>query len=209
MNIFVEGKPFQIDVPHDATYGAIIKTVEELMTQKNRIVSGVSIDSKKLTPDEEETLTDQVIAADSRIDVEVIEARALLIKALEEAEGDLPGLSESMRKVAFSLQTGLKQEAFTIFQGCLEVWRQVINLLQLSQDILQCDLENVDIDGKTIREINENLVQVLMETKEAMEADDLVRISDMLEYELCAKAEEEQKVIQWLIELARSNSVVE
>ena len=209
MNIFVEGKPFQVDVPPDATYGAIIKTVEELMTQKNRIVSSVSIDSKKLTSDEEETLTGQVIAADSRIDVEVIEARALLVKALEEAEQDLSGLSESMRQVAFSLQTGLKQEAFTIFQGCLEIWRQVINLLQLSQEILQCDIENIDIDGKTIREINENLVQVLMETKDAMEADDLVRISDMLEYELCAKAEEEQKVVQRLIELAGSNSVVE
>ena len=209
MNIFVEGKPFQVDVPPDATYGVIIKTVEELMTKKNRIVSGVSIDSKKLTPDEEETITDQVIDQDSRIDVEVIEARALLVKALHEAEQDLSGLPESMRKVAFSLQTGLKQEAFTIFQGCLEIWRQVINLLQLSQEILQCDIENIDIDGKTIREINENLVQVLMETKDAMEADDLVRISDMLEYELCAKAEEEQKVVQRLIEFASSNSVVE
>ena len=206
MEIFIKGKPLEIQLEAEDTFGSIFERVEENLGQRNMVVSGFSINNEPLTEEIEEMLWDEQPDVDIRIDVEAKKATEILTSALVEAEKDLPKLTDLMHKVAVSLQSGLKQEAYAVFQQCLSTWRQIINLLQITHDILQYQPEEIVVRGRNIDQINEELVQKLTETKEAMEADDLVNISDMIEYELCEKVEEEREVIQRLIEFAGERS---
>ena len=206
MEIFIKGKPLEIQLEAEDTFGSIFERVEENLGQRNMVVSGFSINNEPLTEEIEEMLWDEQPDVDIRIDVEAKKATEILTSALVEAEKDLPKLTDLMHKVAVSLQSGLKQEAYAVFQQCLSTWRQIINLLQITHDILQYQPEEIVVRGRNIDQINEDLVLKLKETKEAMESDDLVNISDMIEYELCEKVEEEREVIQRLIEFAGERS---
>ena len=206
MEIFIKGELLEIELGAEDTFGSIFERVEENLGQRNMVVSSFSINNEPLTEETEEMLWDEQPDMDIRIDVEAKEATEIVAAALVEAEKDLPKLTDLMHKVAVSLQSGLKQEAYAVFQQCLSTWRQIINLLQITHDILQYQPDEIVVRGRNIDQINEELVLKLKETKEAMESDDLVNISDLIEYELCEKVEEEREIIQRLIELANERS---
>jgi len=206
MKIYVDGEPLVLDFSAEATFGSIFEEVEDELGRKNRVVSSFAINNEVLTQEVEELLWDERPDVDIRIDVETKDALEILSGALGEAEKDLSQLTESMHKAAVSLQTGLKQEAYAVFQQCLDTWRQVINLLQIAQHVLQYRPEEVEVEGRNINQINEELARALTETKEAMETDNLINISDMIEYELCRKVEEEKQIIARLIGYADERS---
>jgi hypothetical protein len=206
MEIFIKGELLEIELEAEDTFGSIFERVEENLEQRDMVVSGFSINSEPVTEEIEKMLWDEQPDVDIRIDVQAKEATEILAGALGEAEKDLPKLTGLMHKVAVSLQSGLKQEAYAIFQQCLSTWRQIISLLQITQETLQYQPDEIVVRGRNIDQINEELVMMLKETKEAMEADDLVNISDLIEYELCEKIEEEREIIQRLIEYAGERS---
>ena len=74
-----------------------------------------------------------------------------------------------------------------------------MQLLQVSQTCLGFDPAQVTIDGKSLNELNEELLRALQETKEAMEQGDLVSLSDLLEYKLVEKIRQEEAVLDRLI----------
>ena len=75
----------------------------------------------------------------------------------------------------------------------------MIQLLQVSQTCLGYDSDEIQIEGRSLKELNDELFSTLQETKQAMEQGDLVSLSDLLEYELVTKIQQEKALLDHLI----------
>jgi hypothetical protein len=181
------------------TLGELIEAVQQAAADKNEVIVGVSLNGERLGPEEQMTQADRELAPDDRAVFEVQDARAVLTAALEETRDSLPGLEDKLGRVAVALQSGSRQEAFSLFSDCLARWRQVILLLQISQACLGYDPDQIEIEGRSVQELNGELLAVLQQTKEAMEQGDLVALSDLLEYELVTKIRQEHALLDRLI----------
>ena len=181
------------------TLGELVEAVQQAAAEKNEVVVGIVFNGERLGPEEQVAQADRELAPDDEAAFEVQDATAVLAAALEQTRDSLPELEDKLARVAVALQSGSRQEAFSLFSDCLTHWRQVILLLQVSQACLGYDPEQIEIEGRSVEELNGELLAVLQQTKEAMKQGDLVSLSDLLEYELVAKIRQEHALLDHLI----------
>ena len=101
------------------------------------------------------------------------------------------------------LISGQKHKALTKFGETLELWRQVVNFLRVIENSFNLKFNEIEVNGKKVETANTELYSLLNSIKKAINDEDLVTISDLVEYELRDKFEEQkdicialQKVIQ-------------
>ncbi len=199
MQVTIGGVEVDLSSSGVRTLGELIDAVQGAASERNEIAVGLVLNGQRIGPEQEASQRERELMPDDVIDFQVQDASAVLTAALEQTRDGLPALEEKLGKVATALQCGARQEAFSLFGECLTHWRQVIHLLQATQACLGYDPGEVEVEGRTIRNINEDLLTALQETKRAMEQGDLVALSDLLEYELIAKLREERALLEQLI----------
>lgn len=181
------------------TLGELIDAVQNAAAEKNEVVVGIVLNGEPLGPEQEAAQRERELEPDDGIEFAVQDASVLLRGALEQSRDSLPELQDKLEQVAAALQCGSRQEAFSLFSDCLTHWRQVIQLLQVSQTCLGYDSDEIQIEGRSLKELNDELFSTLQETKQAMEQGDLVSLSDLLEYELVTKIQQEKALLDHLI----------
>ena len=184
-----------------STLGDLIEAVQDAATDKNEVIVGVVLNGETLNPDTQTAQQARELEPDDRIEFAVQDAWVLLTAALEETRSGLPELKEKLEQVAASLQAGSRQEAFSLFSECLMHWRQVVHLFQVSQACLGYDPKEIEVEGRSLDTLNEELLTTLQQTKEAMEHGDLVMLSDLIEYELANQLRQEETLLEHLIGL--------
>jgi hypothetical protein len=187
MQVTIGGVAVDISSSGIDTLGDLIDAVHQAVAEKNEVVVRMTLNGEPIGPEAEAGLRERTLEPDDEAAFEVQDASAVLVAALEQ--------------VATALQCGSRQEAFTIFSECLSHWRQVIQLLQVSQMCIGYDPEQVEIEGRSIRAMNDELLAALQETKQAMEQGDLVALSDLLEYELIRRIQQERVLLDVLISM--------
>jgi hypothetical protein len=201
MRVTIGGVEVDLEGSGIQTLGELVDAVHQAAAEKNEVVVGITLNGEKLGAEREGALRSRELDSDDVVEFAVRDVTAVLVSALEQTRNGLPGLQEKLERVAAALQCGSRQEAFSLFSECLSHWRQVVHLLQASQACLGYDPAHVDIDGRSIQELNTDLLAALQDTKRAMEQGDLVALSDLLEYELIAKVQDEKALLDRLISM--------
>jgi len=201
MQVTVNGVEVDLSSSGVRTLGEVIGAVQGAAAEKNEVVVEVFLNGEPLGPEQEAAQSGQELGPDDRVEVTVQDAVALLTGALQVTRDSLPELQHKLGHVAAALQSGSRQEAFSLFSECLTHGRQVVQLLQVSQTCLGFDPAQVTIEGKSLNELNEALLRSLQGTKEAMEQGDLVSLSDLLEYELAENIRLEDAILDRLIDM--------
>ncbi|MBN1916583.1 MAG: hypothetical protein JW889_01635 [Verrucomicrobia bacterium] len=201
MEVKIGGVDVDLEGSGIQTFAELADAVQAAAAERNEVVVGTMFNGETLSPQGETGLRDHELDPDDVIEFAVRDANAVLVSALEETRNGLPRLEEKLEQVATALQCGSRQEAFALFSECLSHWRQVVHLLQASQACLGYDPAAVDIGGRSIQEMNNDLLTALQDTKRAMEQGDLVALSDLLEYELIAKVQDEKVLLDRLISM--------
>lgn len=199
MQVTVGGVAVDLSSSGVRTLGEVVGAVQDAVAEKNEVVVGVILNGEQLGPEQEAAQSGRELGPDDKAEFAVQDASALLTGALQVTRDSLPELQNKLEQVAAALQSGSRQEAFSLFSECLTHWRQVVQLLQVSQTCLGFDPAQVTIEGKSLNELNDALLRTLQETKEAMEQGDLVSLSDLLEYELVENIRQEEAVLDRLI----------
>jgi hypothetical protein len=199
MQVTIGGVAVDISSSGIDTLGDLIDAVHHAVAEKNEVVIRMTLNGEPISPEAEVAVRERSLETDDDVAFEVQDASAVLVAALEQTRDGLPALEGKLEQVATALQCGSRQEAFTIFSECLSHWRQVIQLLQVSQMCIGYDPEQVEIEGRSIRAMNDELLAALQETKQAMEQGDLVALSDLLEYELIKRIQQERVLLDVLI----------
>ena len=199
MQVMIGGVEIDLEGSGIQTFGELIDAVQQAAAEKNEVVVGITLNGAKLGTESQGAQRAREIDPEDVIEFAVRDATAVLVAALEQTRNGLPGLQQKLEQVAAALQCGSRQEAFSLFSECLSHWRQVVHLLQASQACLGYDPAQVDVGGRSIEEMNGELLAALQDTKRAMEQGDLVALSDLLEYELIAKIQDERALLDRLI----------
>ena len=201
MQVTIGGAYIDIEGSGIQTLGELIEAVQQAAAEKNEVVVGITLNGEKLRPECDAAQRERELDPEDVIEFAVQDATAVLVGALEQTRNGLPRLQDKLEQVAAALQCGSRQEAFALFSDCLTHWRQVVQLLQASQACLGYDPAQVDVDGRSIQQMNTDLLSALQDTKRAMQEGDLVALSDLLEYELIAKVQDEKALLDRLISM--------
>ncbi|MEW6534126.1 MAG: hypothetical protein AB1454_00725 [Candidatus Auribacterota bacterium] len=201
MKIIVDGVKTDLNTDRCSSFDEVLLTIQNHVRDidDRRLVIDVTVDGRKLHEFDQE-----IKAANPSTFKEIViktdDVNKTAIRALKEIKDGLPKLSGSMNNIAESLQAGDRGRALETFsQSCTE-WRKIIQFLDDLAVLLQINYSTLKVNDKSVDRANEELLSLLMDTKKAIEADDLVMLSDLLEYELASKIDEEIEIADVLIE---------
>jgi hypothetical protein len=202
MRISINGDDVKFNISQKPTLGEIVDEAEKFATGHGKVITQVTVNEEIITADEEVMRRRQCCADSDCVELLMDSPQNIIVSALKEAREDIPGIAESLRKVATHLQTGARKGAFSLFSEVIEQWKQVINLFRIAESALCVDSNEMSIEGKSLGQIQTELLDFLSAARTSMQEDDAITLSDLLEYELAPRVEEHEKMIDHLIKLA-------
>ena len=200
MKILINNKVSQLKRQEESTLEELMVRIQETVhkNDESQIIVDVQINGERLS-DSGKEMDGYNLNDISSLEIQTDNLVETLIRTLGAIKNDLPNLSVGMSNIATSLQEGNREEALRTFSQVCEEWRRVIQFLDNVSQLLLIDYSTLQFGDKTIDTANEELLLLLRDTKLAIENDDLVMLSDLVEYELVPKIEEEITIVGELI----------
>lgn len=200
MKIYEDGCEINVEFQAEDTLEKIIATLDQKADIEKKIVSSITVDDVVMSGLNENTLNAKLARDIKKLEIAVEEEKVLMIRALTESAEYLPRLANGLDDISLLFQAGNRNEAFDKFTQCLNGWIQIIQLLRSLEQIRKLDYNTLKIeDGTSVRENNNKLLGLLEETKVAMENDDIVALSDLIEYELSPIVQKQVEVVNSII----------
>ncbi len=205
MKVVINENDVELAIEEKPTFGVLVEEAEKFASEHEKIITQITVNGELITPEDEVVKRYDECGSSDQINMLMDSPANIIVAALEEADKDIPGIVENLKKVAAYLQTGSRQAAFALFTECIEQWKQVINLFRIAESVFGVDTKEIIIEGRTLDNIQSELLELLVETKKSMEDDDAITLSDLLEYELAPNIEGQREIIRQLINLVNKN----
>ncbi|MFC2076565.1 hypothetical protein ACFLT7_05735 [candidate division KSB1 bacterium] len=199
MEVLVDSKKSEFNIEEMKTVGDLLTAIDHLLAVEGRVRVNTDIDGENLTGDNAEALFAKKSADTAMINLITEDSAQLARQTLTEAKSVLPEIKKAFEEVSYQMQAGKKEEAFDELQKTFVKWRDIIQLFHLVEGFLKVDYKVIFVGEKTIDEINSELLELLTDTKAAMVDADLVTLSDLLEYEIAPKIDDQMSIIAELL----------
>lgn len=140
------------------------------------------------------------LSALASVEVETESVAQLVREALDELERTVPELPQLCHQLAEVFQGENPTEGYAPFEKMVAIWGVMKERqLQVSAAI-NIDLDTLSVRGQPMKRLHEDLNRYLVESADALCAEDCVLLGDLLEYELAPKAELEADIVAVLKE---------
>jgi len=189
---------------HNAAY-----YVNQLLEMKHTIIKYLSEMKEKEIPALDETLFHNlkeifaifmVSQEMKRLIVESIDSPDTLIVSLKDIRKVLPDQVKNLEETAVAYQTGKDEEAVEkLFQFIDFMFDYTRTCYQIAP-VFNVDLREIVIDGISLDDKNRELQNLLHDTLEVMENNDMISLADILEYEIMESIKDIDKYIDILLE---------
>lgn len=195
MEVIANGQVIPFTLTDEKTVKDLVETLLLLTSQANKLVLECKVNGEAVSLMDRSGYADVAIETVDKIEIIVENKTARVIESLDEIERLLPVIINSFTEVSDTLIAGQKHKALTLFSESLSNWRKIINFLRVIEASYKINFAEIEVNGKTVEKMNDDLFSLLLELKQAIENDDLVTIGDLVEYELKAKLEEQISII--------------
>ncbi|MBN2144848.1 MAG: hypothetical protein JW774_09520 [Candidatus Aureabacteria bacterium] len=128
--------------------------------------------------------TDTWVVCNDSIEFESASPVEVAKKSVQEILNQLPTLEQDVEQILNELVKGNRELAFRLFSSFLNEFRGIIQIFQTIEAIFSLDYSRIQGSEKTLHDLNDHLVKVLTEMKTAMGNEDMVSLSDLMEYEI-------------------------
>ncbi len=108
--------------------------------------------------------------------------------------------------IGTNLQTGREIEAFTEMKNLLSMMESLIYHLRKIEELLQLNYSEIEVDGKSVKEVSEQFHELLIQLSGAMQNNDIVLLGDLLEYEVLDRLEIYQRIFAEIIVLIQKKN---
>ncbi len=189
---------------HNAAY-----YVNQLLEMKQTIIKYLSEMKEKEIPPLDETLFHNlkeifaifmVSQEMKRLIVESIDSPDTLIVSLKDIRKVLPDQVKNLEETAVAYQTGKDEEAVEkLFQFIDFMFDYTRTCYQIAP-VFNVDLREIVLDGISLDDKNRELQNLLHDTLEVMENNDMISLADILEYEIMESIKDIDKYIDILLE---------
>lgn len=200
MDIFIDDDPLQDVAVENRELKEVVRDVQENRCEPGRIIVGVRCDGLDMASTELEDALTKPVAGFNRIDLVTGTQGQLVREAMHQAGTALDDAEKQREHIANLLTGGKTMEGIEALARSLDLWKQVHDAVDKSIQMLGMQAEDLMVDGRSVVDLLVQPKDVLVQVKEALEAQDYVMLSDLLQYEFGRVIEEWKKIT---IELAR------
>jgi len=198
MDIVANGQKIPFTITQEKSLTDILKTLLLLTNQADKLVLECKVNGETISLLEREQYKDRQIDGINTIELVVVRKSQRVIDSLQDIEKLFPLFIEYFTEVTNALIAGQKHKAMTKFSETLNVWRQAVNFLRVIETSFKLRFNEIIVNGKSVEQANTDLYNILTEIKTAIEREDLVTISDLIEYELKPHIEEQKAICNHL-----------
>jgi hypothetical protein len=207
MDVIIDGdSDFGFTEAPEDVFSAFVAVAEHLRDQGRAILS-IHADGQEIGADElQERFEGEALDAVTTLTVTTGDIRALVNDSLDLLEKAVPDLPGACRALALVFHGEAPDQGFEPFNQLAEIWSEVkLRELQVAQ-ALDLSLDSVELEGKSLEYVHEELNRYLGEAVAALENQDTVLIGDLLEYELAPRAELEAQIVSLLRDRAQQQA---
>lgn len=129
-----------------------------------------------------------------------IDSPDVLINSLFEIRDEIPNQLNNLEETAIAFQTGKDDLGSAKLETFIEFFYGYSRTCYQISPVFKIDLENIEIEGKSLSEKNQEIMEFLNEIIYVMENNDIISLSDILEYEIKPAFEDLDLYISSLID---------
>ena len=195
-----KGKEFQIEgIKEGIPLTNLVYLVEKWAAGKNLLIIEILIGGIPIDKDDEAGLSKRKYSETDDVVIKTQKPADAALAAIREAKNQIPLFEKLIDEIITAQQKGEKEESIAKFSKLLKSLSDIIQLFKVLEQFIGEEFEKIQIKEKPILEINKELLEILQETKLAMEDQDFVTINDLLEYEIKPKISEDfQSILEEL-----------
>jgi hypothetical protein len=191
--------------PPDAL--AMAAAITEFLRERGRGIVSLKVNDRNIHPQAlVEELEGLPLEQVNAIEVESRDLGSMVDDVLAQIRPAVEELPSMCHQLATVFQGDKPEEGYEPFEKLAEVWGHVKGREAQIAQALQLDVAATQLDDKSLQQVHEELNQYLLEAAEALQAQDVILLGDLLEYELAPRAELETQIVSLLEERARQTS---
>lgn len=203
MDVIVDGTG-RFTPSEDARDGmALMAEIADHLSRAGRAMVGLKLDGDIIPPEDlQDVMTARKIEDIKSVEVTTMSVAEMVQQCLTELEGSLPSLPDACRQLAEVFQSEHPETGFDPFRELAMLWGHIKYREILAAGYMQMDLAAIQLGGRPVQDLHEELNTVLQESAQALEDGDTILLGDLLEYELAPRAEDEVHIVALLQENA-------
>jgi len=196
MQVFVNEIPLCDVTTGDKTVGQVIDSLRGQIQADDRLVVQIECEGRVVPPEEIDTTLKQPISNLRRLDLHTESTLALAHSALETIAGVFHQTDSERTRAVEHLAAGQVTEAMHALIPCVQAWQGGFEALWQVATLRKVDLDSASMNNIPILTWIKEWSDQLRQIKEALQNQDFVLLSDILQYEMDSTAEAWPKVIQ-------------
>ncbi|MCR5291151.1 MAG: hypothetical protein K6E51_14260 [Treponema sp.] len=185
MTLYVNGEQLDVTLENEKTVGDVLRSFEESCEAAHIATIGIVLNGETISAEKFDAITTIPLADDTKIELSVVSENAIQESFKQHAQF-FKELTASLQQIPMELQSGKTADAHKKITQLADGIDSFCHTASLSALFPQT-YGNIQIDGKSIQDFFVEFTQLLDDFKQALEANDLVSIGDLAEYEICPR----------------------
>jgi hypothetical protein len=202
--ISIDGRTDIVTADKGYSLREIIKQLTGLLGNSNRAILSAKADGQPVFLSENRDLLNKNVEEFSLVEVETVDLKTQAANALQEVRHHVPGLSKALVEVTKSIQAGEVLKGYKSLATCADVLNLIVHVIDEVRALLGVDLTHVRVDGTTVAAQLDEVRDVLRDTKQALDTNDIVAVADLMEYELAPRIGKWDAILDTLLKTISS-----
>ena len=183
MQLFMDDKPVDAELLGAGTLEEGLREVQETLCAPRRILVGFRCDGEDIAASAMTAALRKQVSSFDRVELFSSTKEDLVVETMTQAAASLEETETATQNVAEMLIQGKSAEAVQRLGECLKVWQQVHDAVGKSLTLLDMDPTATTIRDESIGSALGRPKDVLVQVKQALQAQDYVLLADVLQYE--------------------------
>jgi hypothetical protein len=185
--------------------GAVLTAAREFVSPFGRVIVEVEMDGQALIGEELEHKRTQLIG-ESTLRLHSLSARELAASAIVNVRTELADARTAQTEAAELFQQDQMGSAMARLGVAMQVWDHAPQALMNAVLIVGMDADKIELDGKPMGELTQELLEKLRALRDAIWAKDSVALGDALAYEWPAMTDRWDALARQLIQRVTSGN---
>jgi len=182
MIVTLDDRRVEMAVEPDCSLQTLLDRIRA--TCPDRLIVSVAINGRSLADAELQEALHQPVAADAQVDLHTSEARELVADALRGLALEFGQARRRCGDLARRLTGGESASALRDIGECIGLWQTCHRVLGQCGGLLGNNLVTYQHADQPVQHWFEQVIEKLVEVRQALEAHDLVLLADLVRYEL-------------------------
>ncbi len=197
MDLLLDGRPVDFALQPGQTLGAAVDQARRLLPDDRMIVAVLVDGTSLLEPQLSEALREP-LSSGRRVELESAPRHAVAAEAMRSVAEQLAAVRASIDELASLLTAGRQSQAMGYFAPIIETWRACQVVVRQSGEALGRDLTEHLFEDRPIHGHSDDLAAQLRELRDALESGDVVRLADVMQFEIGPLCERWQRLLDEL-----------